>query len=533
MFLDNSYFYYIVLYSSSFSVLLNFILFAILIIRSLRNIIFLSISILAIFISAWSVGIIGFYFWWGVDKIFWLYWTHITGLLVGFFYLFFCLNYTKNIFNDRKTRNLILLINLPLLILIFYNLLINKNIIFYESYLGINYVIKPGYVFYSLYIIFLFVSGYFLLFKYYLKSKDLLIKKQILFILIPSTISSSIGLITDLLLPIWNIFSFTWIGPITSSIFVIFILISILNYRFLNIRILSAEISMYLLWFIFLGRALFPDKPLIQKILDLIFLAIFIFISLLFLKGLRKEVEQKQKLEILNEKLDQLNRIKSEFLSFASHQVKAPMAVVKGYAELISENIEGVPQQAKDFSKKIKESVDNLLVLIDEFMDYRKIEEGKMEMEFEEVEIVSFVRKIAENARLLAQKKNLQLIFENSLVEGYVDIDKMRFSQVIQNLIDNAIKYTQVGFIKISIDKKQNQAVICVKDTGLGMSKELQSKLFGQFIRDPSIKKEIKGTGLGLYIAKHIVEAHKGKIWAESEGEGKGSSFYVSVPLKI
>jgi signal transduction histidine kinase len=166
-------------------------------------------------------------------------------------------------------------------------------------------------------------------------------------------------------------------------------------------------------------------------------------------------------------------------------------------------------------------------------MDYRKIEEGKMEMEFEEVEIVSFVRKIAENARLLAEKKNLKLIFENSLVEGYVEVDKIRFSQVIQNLIDNAIKYTNVGFVKISVDKKQNSAVICVSDSGLGMSKELQTKLFGQFVRDPSIKKEIRGTGLGLYIAKYIVEAHKGEIWAESEGEGKGSRFYVSIPLKL
>jgi signal transduction histidine kinase len=71
-----------------------------------------------------------------------------------------------------------------------------------------------------------------------------------------------------------------------------------------------------------------------------------------------------------------------------------------------------------------------------------------------------------------------------------------------------------------------------VSDSGIGMSKELQQKLFGQFVRDPSIKKEIRGTGLGLYIAKHIIEAHKGKIWAESEGIGKGSTFYIKLPIE-
>jgi signal transduction histidine kinase len=244
----------------------------------------------------------------------------------------------------------------------------------------------------------------------------------------------------------------------------------------------------------------------------------------MLLRSAIKEVEQREKLE-------ELNKIKSEFLSFASHQVKSPMAVVKGYAELIAEGIENVPEQAKDFARKIKEAVGNLLVLVEEFMDYRRIEENKMEFKFEEVEIVSFIRKIVEDLRILAEEKKLQLTFESNLNEAFVKIDKVRFAQVIQNLIDNAIKYTPQGFVKVSLEKKQNEILISVIDTGIGMSKELQQKLFGQFVRDPSIKREIRGTGLGLYIAKYIVEAHHGKIWAESEGIGKGSRFFVSLPI--
>jgi signal transduction histidine kinase len=207
------------------------------------------------------------------------------------------------------------------------------------------------------------------------------------------------------------------------------------------------------------------------------------------------------------------------------------MAVVKGYAELIETQIENIPPQAKDFAHKIRESVNKLLELVEEFMDYRKIEEGKMELHFEEVDLVSLIKEFVNNFNLIAKEKNLELTFETSMEQCLVKVDKMKFSQVIQNLIDNAIKYTNQGWVKVNLQKEDNSVLITVADSGIGMSKELQQKLFGEFVRDPSIKREIRGTGLGLYIAKYIVEAHQGKIWAESEGENKGSKFYVKLPL--
>jgi signal transduction histidine kinase len=358
------------------------------------------------------------------------------------------------------------------------------------------------------------------------QTKDKLLRFQYILIFLGAFITFGLHIYFNFVLPNFNNNTkYTNLAALYSFPFILFTALAIFRYRFLGIRVILTDLFILILLVLSTIQIL-SAVSFIEIILRLLILILILIFGVITIRSIRKEIEYREKLE-------ELNKLKSEFLSFASHQVKAPMAVVKGYAELIVDGIENVPEQAKDFARKIKESVDNLLVLIDEFMDYRKIEEGKMEMEFEEVEIVSFVRKIAENARLLAEKKNLKLIFENSLVEGYVEVDKIRFSQVIQNLIDNAIKYTNVGFVKISVDKKQNSAVICVSDSGLGMSKELQTKLFGQFVRDPSIKKEIRGTGLGLYIAKYIVEAHKGKIWAESEGEGKGSRFYVSIPLKL
>jgi signal transduction histidine kinase len=323
---------------------------------------------------------------------------------------------------------------------------------------------------------------------------------------------------------VFKITKFVLYGSVFMMPFILSVSYGIVRFRFLGIR-LTASIIFITILLVLTVANLFQAHELLEIIFRLLILTGLIIVSFFLINSIYSEIEYREKLE-------ELNRLKSEFLSFASHQVKAPMAVVKGYAELIYEGIENVPEQAKDFAKKIKESVDNLLVLIEEFMDYRRIEEGKLEFNFEKLDIISLIREIVEKMKLLAMEKNLNLDFESKFDSIVMNVDKLRFSQVIQNLIDNAIKYTKEGWIKVKVDKEDNEVLISVSDSGIGMSKELQQKLFGQFVRDPSIKKEIRGTGLGLYIAKHIVEAHNGKIWAKSEGIGKGSTFCIKLPIE-
>jgi signal transduction histidine kinase len=313
------------------------------------------------------------------------------------------------------------------------------------------------------------------------------------------------------------------LGALFTFPFIAFTSYAILRHKLFNIKVTGTAVLVFLLSIVTFLEVIFANDLFLIFYRSVIFLFVLSF-GILLIRGMIKEVEQREKLE-------QLNRIKSEFLSFASHQVRAPMAVVKGYAELIETQIENVPPQAKDFSHKIRESVNRLLELVEEFMDYRRIEEGKMELHPEEIDLVSLIKEFVNNFNLIAKEKNLELTFETSMEQCLVKVDKMRFSQVIQNLIDNAIKYTNQGWVKVNLQKEDNSILITVADSGIGMSKELQQKLFGEFVRDPSIKREIRGTGLGLYIAKYIVEAHQGKIWAESEGENKGSKFYVKLPL--
>jgi signal transduction histidine kinase len=380
-----------------------------------------------------------------------------------------------------------------------------------------------GIVLFGITVIFFLLSFFIGFIKKIFKTQDKLLKTQYFLIFMGAFLTFGLHIFFNFVLPnFYNIPKYTQYSMLYSLPFLIFTALAIIKYKFLNIRILITDF--FVLFLILLSIIqLLTAESFIEIILRLFIFILILIVGLFFINLVRKEFEYREKLE-------ELNKLKSEFLSFASHQIKSPMAVIKGYAQLISED-QNVSDQIKDFALKIKESVDKLLVLIENFMDYKKIEEGKMEFNFEEVEIVSFVRKIFEDFKPLAEKKNLKMIFKQNVVEAFIKIDKIRFTQVIQNLIDNAIKYTNEGFVEVNVNRDEKNIIICVIDSGIGMSQEFQKKLFGKFVRDESIKKEYRGTGLGLYISKYIIETHKGKIWAESEGLNKGSKFCISIPF--
>ncbi len=165
----------------------------------------------------------------------------------------------------------------------------------------------------------------------------------------------------------------------------------------------------------------------------------------------------------------------------------------------------------------------------------RKIEEGKMDFTFGQVDIVGLLRSMTEEYKIIGTHKGLAVSFESPVESFKIKADEQKIRQVIQNVIDNSIKYTdtrstssgQAGFVKVSFKDEGTKVLIAVTDNGRGISAELQKKLFQQFVRDEKTKLEIQGTGLGLYIAKQIVAAHNGEIWVESPGEGKGSTFSI------
>ncbi len=229
-------------------------------------------------------------------------------------------------------------------------------------------------------------------------------------------------------------------------------------------------------------------------------------------------------------KLEELNHFKNHLLSLTSHQLRAPLAVIKGYATILKEGFYGeVNEKVRETLEKMEFAVDDLVNLVNNIIDLRKVEEGRIEYDFERVDLRRLAEDAVEGIHLLAIHKKLELAFAAPQHEIFVTADAQKLRHVVQNLVDNAIKYTPNGFVRAEIVEDGGEVIFRVKDSGIGIPPGVKPLLFEEFVRDERVKNDFKGSGLGLHIAKSIVEAHGGKIWAESDGEGKGSTFSFSL----
>ena len=322
-------------------------------------------------------------------------------------------------------------------------------------------------------------------------------------------------------------------GHLYTLPFIVFTAYAITRYGLLNIKAVLAELAVILLNLIIFSEIL-TSKKLSDAMVSSFILLGTLIVGWVLIRGVRKEIEQRERLEKLtreleekNVQLQKLDDFRKQVLSFASHDLKAPISLMKQSATLIYDGTYKDEQKIRDTAFKIKMFADRGVNMIDNFLDIRKMEEGKLEYNFEKKNIVEFAKNITSDFALLAKQKDIDVIFDSPAqdIQSNIDTDKMR--QVFQNLLDNSLKYTEAGSVRVSMTEEQNTVLFKIQDTGIGMTSELLPTLFEQFKRASEVKKTIKGTGLGLYISKQIVLAHHGEIWAESEGVGKGSSFFV------
>jgi len=247
-----------------------------------------------------------------------------------------------------------------------------------------------------------------------------------------------------------------------------------------------------------------------------------------------KVAEQTKELKDAYEKLKKLDEAKSEFISMASHQLRTPLTVIKGYLSMILEGDYGKLSQKMGKSlKNVFVSNERLIKIVNDLLNISRVELGKMELEKTRIQIENLIQSCSEEMKTEAEKKNLNLIYKKPKTKlPKLNIDELKIRQVITNLIDNAIRYTKKGKIEISPVKKKNSILIKINDTGEGLTKEEQQHIFEGFTRGSAgIDFFIEGAGLGLYVAKKYLDLHQGKMWAESSGKGKGSTFYVEIPV--
>lgn len=224
--------------------------------------------------------------------------------------------------------------------------------------------------------------------------------------------------------------------------------------------------------------------------------------------------------------LIQLQKLKDEFVYIASHELKAPVAAMKGYLTLLIDGTVGkIDKTAKEFMIKIRNSNERLIQLVQDLLQVARTEAGAIKIEVKPTDIKESVLAVINELKISAEQRGIEIIYEEKEIPKiYADPDRLK--EILTNLVSNAIKYNiNNGKIFIYHEIKNNELLTYVKDTGLGIPKDQQDKIFQKFFRVQSKATEnIQGTGLGLFIVKQLVEKMNGKIWFESE-EGKGTTF--------
>ena len=243
--------------------------------------------------------------------------------------------------------------------------------------------------------------------------------------------------------------------------------------------------------------------------------------------------ETKNKLQELNKKLKELDKQKDEFVSMAAHELRSPLTAIKGYVSMIIEGDTGdIPEKSRRYLADSMAVTDRLIRLVNNMLNVSRIEEGRIVYQIEKTSLIRAVQEVYNSYRVEAERK--QLDFKTEIPNGLedtIEADPDRIREVVSNLVSNAIKFTEKGKVRIKMTNPAKDKVrVDVIDTGPGISKDEQEKLFKKFYRAESTAGKTFGTGLGLYITKLLIERFKGKIALDSQID-KGSDFWFELPI--
>ncbi len=383
----------------------------------------------------------------------------------------------------------------------------------------------------------------FLIFTY-LKTADASTKKEIL--------SLGTGGILFLLAFSWgNIigsFSENWqlgqYGLWGMPLFGAFLLYSVVKFKTFKIKLLGTEAVIASSWLLLLFLLFINDiqKARIIIVFTLIFFGI---LGYRLNKSTKNEVYQREQIEQLasglekaNDQLKVLDKMKSEFVSIASHQLRSPLTAIRGYSSMLLEGSFGqLPAKAQEAVDHINEASRFMASSVEDYLNVSRIQAGNMKYEYSDFNLNDLAQRVAEDTKQIAEKKGLLLRFESELSKtGIVHADTGKTRQVIDNLLNNSLKYTPKGTITLFVhdDVKLKKVYVDISDTGIGMKPHTLENIFGKFERaDNANEVNVTGTGLGLYIARKMTREMGGEVTASSEGEGKGSLFRIELPLMM
>lgn len=472
---------------------------------------------------------------------FWGQILYAAATAIPLIFLYFIHVFPEYRLNDFRLRDHILVSSVPVVVLfitLFDGILIRDVVLVPGAEKIIRFAPIP-YALYSLYIMGYFSWSYAYLFSRLLRTSGNA-RIQIVFLLTGTLISTLIAVITNLVLLWFGIFDYNWVGQVAIVVMAVLIAYALARYNLLNAKVISAELFSGIIILILTTEFLFSEN-LAQFFINGVVLAITAILAFLLIRSVMTEVEAREKIEQLaseiqnaNKELARINQAKSDFLSMASHQLKTPLSIIKGYISMALEGSFGrITKKIRSQLEKVYVSNERLISLVEDLLNLSRIEEGRMKYDWSNEDVVSLMGQVVEEMHMPAERKGLRIVWEPPREMLCVRIDLSKMRNVMFNLVDNAIKYTDKGTVTIAIAKYNQTVRVFITDTGRGVSSEQIKKLFTKFTRVLEGSKSLttSGFGLGLYVARLIVEEHAGRIWAESAGLGKGSTFILELPL--
>ncbi len=390
-------------------------------------------------------------------------------------------------------------------------------------------------------IVFLSIRTFLLLYKkliHFQKTSNILKYQQVQFLLLGLFVYalSSIDFLANYGFDMYPI------GFIFVIFFMTIISYSVMHLQLMNVKVFVTQLASLLISGIALVNVFFAHSKK-EAIFDSLFFVVVLFLSIVVTRSVRKEIIQKEKLfklskdlERANTELKRLDKAKSEFISIASHQLRTPLTAIKGYISLMLEGAYGKnAPETEGALNKIFLANERLIQLVEDLLNITRIESGRLEYHLEDgVQVDDIVDELKDMFILRTQEKGLEFVVKSMNKKATpIKADKAKLREVISNVIDNAIKYTNEGFVYVSIEENKRSIRVIVEDSGVGISPESLKTLFTKFGRGTDDTKiYTEGTGLGLYVGRNLIESQGGHIQVESDGMGEGSRFTIEMPIR-
>ena len=408
---------------------------------------------------------------------------------------------------------------------------------------GNNIIGGSGYTMFNIIVLIFTILIFINLYKKYF-SLDENNRSKVQYFIVGASIFAVFNIIFNMALPLLDkSYRYDSFGDFSIIFFLIFTAYAIVKHQLFNIKVITTETTVIALS-VGLLVEVFLSNSLNEGLLKSLVWVLATYGGYVLVKSVQVEIKQKEELanlanalESANTKLQELDETKDNFLSMASHELNTPIAAIEGYLSMIiEEEMAGkLNPKLKSYLSNVFNSSKRLAALVRDLLNVSRIESNRIHIIYSQVQIEDIIKQAIAEVKIKADEVGHKLTFkEPSRKLPKTWLDAARITEVVINLLGNAIKYTDPGGkIEVEAHSDDNKIIVSVTDNGRGIPKDRSDHIFEKFSQVDVLKDQVKGTGLGMFISKNLVELHKGKIWFKSsvDTDDHGTTFYFSLPI--